>query len=132
MTMTYQERVGEWMEQTFADDVCKDVIERAMRFLEEATELCQSLGMTADQAATVARYVYGRPVGHPPQEVGGTMVTLAALCWATDLDMAAAGHVELDRIDTPEMRAKIAAKQVSKRLFGMVGPASEARQDPTS
>ncbi len=58
------------------------------------------------------------------------MVTLAALCWATDLDMEAAAWVELNRIDTPEMRAKIAAKQVSKRLFGMTGNSLTARKGP--
>lgn len=120
----FQDRVSAWMAETFSEDVRKDTIERAMRFLEEATELCQSLGLTPAQAATVTNYVYGRPVGDPPQEVGGAMVTLAALCAATGMDMAECGNIEMDRIDTPEMRAKIAAKQVSKRLFGMVGPAS--------
>jgi hypothetical protein len=121
----YQSRVAVWMSQTFSDDVRKDAIERAMRFLEEANELCQSIGLTAEQASVVTGYVYGRPVGEPSQEVGGSMVTLAALCDTIGLDMDDAGEVELSRINTPEMRAKIAAKQVSKRLFGMTGPAME-------
>ena len=45
-------------------------------------------------------YVYDRPVGDPPQEVGGVMVTLACLCLAADMDMHDAGEVELARIWT--------------------------------
>lgn len=121
----FQKRVGSWMEQTFPPEVRTDRIERAMRFLEEATELCQSIGLSREKAGVVLDYVFGRPVGEPWQEVGGSMVTLAALCEAIGQDMAACGEREFARIDTPEMRAKIAAKQVSKRLFGMTSALKE-------
>ncbi|MNN11716.1 hypothetical protein D3C81_1246860 [compost metagenome] len=57
-------------------------------------------------------YVYGRPVGDKHQEVGGVMVTLAALCLAQGLDMHTAGETELARIWTKveQIRAKQAAK----------------------
>ncbi|MFZ5744443.1 MAG: hypothetical protein ACOY7T_08195 [Pseudomonadota bacterium] len=121
----FQARVGGWMQQTFSPEVRTDQVERAMRFLEEATELCQSIGLTHEKAAVVLDYVFGRPVGEPWQEVGGSMVTLAALCEAIGHDMAACGEREFARIDTPEMREKIAAKQVSKRLFGMTSALKE-------
>jgi hypothetical protein len=41
-------------------------------------------------------------------------VTLAALCVANDLDMHAAGEIELARISVPETAAKIRAKQAAK------------------
>ena len=125
----FQFRVDEWMAATFSPEVRADKIERAMRFLEEATELCQAIGLSADKAHTVVDYVFGRPDGEPWQEVGGAMVTLAALCSAIGEDMDACGNRELGRINTPEMRAKIAAKQVSKRLFGVVGDSVEAQAD---
>lgn len=125
---SFQQSVDGWMRQTFPAEVRSDKIERAMRFLEEATELCQSIGLTHEKAAVVLNYVFGRPVGEPSQEVGGSMVTLAALCAAIGENMDECGQREFDRINTPEMRAKIAAKQVSKRLFGMT---SERAIDPT-
>ncbi len=114
-----QGRVGDWLHRTFDAETISNRTERVMRFLEEAMELGQALGITAAQTAKIAEYVYGRPVGEPYQEVGGTMITLAALCHVFGLDMQAEGERELARIDTPEMRAKIAAKQISKRMFGM-------------
>jgi hypothetical protein len=41
--------------------------------------------------------VYDRPVGHPDQEVGGVMVTLAGLCSASEINMDEAGDQELKR-----------------------------------
>ncbi|MFX5747833.1 hypothetical protein ABTE19_23195, partial [Acinetobacter baumannii] len=75
-----------------------DLPERNHRFFEEATELVQSTGMTQSEAHQLVDYVYGRPVGEPVQEVGGVMVTLAALCLAAKMDMHAAGETELARI----------------------------------
>ncbi|MEX0409334.1 hypothetical protein ABGN05_27200 [Aquibium sp. LZ166] len=40
-----------------------------------------------------------RDLGEPHQEVGGVMVTLAALCAANGLDMERSGAQELDRIE---------------------------------
>jgi hypothetical protein len=45
-------------------------------------------------------HFYGRPVGDPLQEVSGAMSTLAALCFANDMDIHQAGDVELARIWT--------------------------------
>lgn len=119
---TYQKRVDDWASRVFSDDIKGDKVERAMRFLEEATELAQATGLTAEKAHVVVDYVFGRPIGQSPQEVGGVMVTLAVLCQTLGHSMTECAEIELARIDTPEMREKIAAKQVSKRLFGMSGP----------
>ena len=59
-------------------------------------------------------YVFGRAVGEPAQEAGGVMVTLAALCLASGLDMHKAGEVELARISVPETMARVRAKQAAK------------------
>ena len=108
----FQQCVQPWMLACFGETIAGDREERNHRFLEEALELVQSTGCTASEAHQLVDYVYGRPVGEPVQEVGGVMVTLAALCLANDLDMHAAAETELARIWTKveQTRAKQAAK----------------------
>lgn len=122
----YQVRVREWMLIAFGIHIARDRAERRHRFLEEALELIQSLDGTAEEAHQLVDYVFGRAKGEPSQEVGGTMVTLAALCLAEDMDMHHLGDVELDRIMDPETMRKIRAKQAAKPAFGpLPGPSEE-------
>ncbi|AJG18803.1 hypothetical protein [Cupriavidus basilensis] len=111
-TEDFQARVQPWMMACFGAEISADAQERNHRFLEEALELVQACGATQSEAHQLVDYVYGRPVGEKVQEVGGVMVTLAALCLAQDLDMHAAGETELARIWTKveQIRAKQAAK----------------------
>jgi hypothetical protein len=108
----FQHRVLDWLMECFSMEVCRDTQERCHRFTEEALELVQSLGMTASEAHQLVDYVYGRPVGQMEQEVGGVMVTLAALCSSQDTGMEAAGEIELARIwkNIEKIRVKQAAK----------------------
>jgi NTP pyrophosphatase (non-canonical NTP hydrolase) len=98
--------------ECFGPTISADTQERNHRFLEEALELVQACGATQSEAHQLVDYVYGRPVGEKAQEVGGVMITLAALCLANDLDMHHAGETELARIWTKveEIRAKQTAK----------------------
>lgn len=115
----YQDHVGVWMRKVFPPEIVSNEQERAMRFLEESLELCQSLGLSADKVAKVAEYVYSRPVGEVGQEIGGVMITLACLCETTKWDMMILGEYELDRINQPEVMEKIKAKQVTKAILGI-------------
>ena len=112
MTDDFQNQVAPWMQACFGAEISADKVERNHRFLEEALELVQSLGCTQSEAHQLVDYVYGRQEGEPQQEVGGVMVTLAALCLASGLDMHECGDVELKRIWTKveQIRAKQAAK----------------------
>jgi hypothetical protein len=110
----FQDRVKPWMLACFGQEIADDTVERNHRFIEEALELVQCLGMPEEDAHQLVKYVYNRPQGEPVQEVGGVMVTLAALCLANRLDMHEAGEIELDRILHPDVMAKIRAKQASK------------------
>lgn len=94
----YQERVWSWMLECFGEEISSDRDERCYRFLEEALELVQASGCTADDAYKILKYVYGRPTGDQFQEVGGVMVTLAALCCTFDLDLEKAAETELARV----------------------------------
>lgn len=109
---TFQSRVQPWMLTCFGQEISMDTGERNHRFLEESLELVQSCGCTQSEAHQLVDYVFGRPVGDKPQEVGGVMVTLAALCLANAMDMHDCGEVELSRIWTKveQIRAKQAAK----------------------
>jgi hypothetical protein len=111
---SFQQRVQPWMMKCFGPVISADTVERNHRFLEKALELVQSLGCTRSEAHQLVDYVFSRPVGDPPQESGGVMVTHAALCLASGLDMHENGEVELARISQPETIEKIRAKQAAK------------------
>ena len=110
----YQKLVGKWTVDCFGEKIAKDPVERNHRFLEEALELVQSLNCTQDEAHKLVDYVYSRPVGEPSQEVGGSLVTLAALCKANELNMQESGWDELERITSEKTMAKIRLKQARK------------------
>src|SRR5207302_880683 len=64
------------------------------------------------EAHQLVDYVFGRAAGNASQEVGGVMVTLAALCLAQGIDMHESAETELSRIWTKieTIRNKQAAK----------------------
>ena len=110
----FQDRVQPWLVSCFGEDIAADRLERCDRFTEEAMELVQAVGYDRARAHALVDWVFDRETGEPHQEVGGVMVTLAALCIAHKLDLHEDGERELARISTPEMQAKIRAKQLAK------------------
>ena len=88
---------ADWAEECFGPTLAGSVQERTHRFLEEALELCQASGCTAEEAHLLVDYVYGRPVGEIPQETGGVMVTLAALCAANGVSLSECALREFNR-----------------------------------
>lgn len=124
----FQSRVRPWMFECFGAKIAADCVERNHRFLEEALELVQSCGCTASEAHQLVDYTFGRPSGEPEQEVGGVMVTLAALCLANCLCMHTAGETELARIGAPAMIEKIRAKQAAKPKHSPLPGPSEPRK----
>lgn len=122
--VSFQDRVQPWMMACFGPEISGDKLERGDRLLEEVLELLQSVGYPRERIASLSSYVWSRPKGEPAQEVGGSMVTLAAFCLAHDLDMHAAGETELARIWTKveAIRAKQAAKPTGSALPVAVEP----------
>lgn len=115
---SFQARVGHWMQACFGPAISADRLERGDRLLEEVLELLQSGGYPPERVAALTGYVWSRPAGQPPQEVGGVEVTLAAYCLAHGLDKHEAGETELARIWTKveAIRAKQAAKPTGSAL----------------
>lgn len=87
----FQSVVKEWLYACFGPDFMQDRQGRNQRFFEEATECVQAGGMSREDAHMLVDYVYDRPVGELHQEIGGAVLTLAALCIVNNeqLDRAA-------------------------------------------
>lgn len=116
----FQAEVGDWMKVCFGTEIADDRLERGDRFIEEALELAQTVpGFTAERGHALVDYVFGRPVGERGQEVGGVMVTLAALCNTFGLSISGEADRELARIWTKidVIRAKQAAKPTGSALL---------------
>jgi NTP pyrophosphatase (non-canonical NTP hydrolase) len=93
-----QDRVWLWALQCFGTESCLDKRSRTHRFLEEALELAQAAGCPRNEAMRLVDYVYGRDRGAVHQEVGGVMLTLAALCHAHGIAMNIEAERELCRV----------------------------------
>ncbi len=93
----FQRRVADWLAACFGRERVVEPLERSHRMLEEALELAQACGCTEEDAHRLTSYVFARPSGGLHEEVGGVMVTVAALCGVIGVDMAAAAEVELSR-----------------------------------
>src|SRR5690606_23251226 len=92
-----QAKAVTWAKACFGFDQVMDRKLRALRFLEEAIELVQAAGLSIEEVERVKQYVYWRPPGEIPQEVGGVMVTLGVFCYAHELQMNELGHREIER-----------------------------------
>lgn len=73
-----QELVANWVAATFGADVT--LKERGARFVEEALELGQALGLSISDIEGLAGRVYSRPPGRSDKEVGDVSVTLLSVC----------------------------------------------------
>jgi len=115
----FQQGVDVWMDECFGAEIKTDQLERADRFIEEALELSQTFpDFGAERAHALVDYVFSRTVGNRPQEVGGVMVTLAALCNASQVSIEESARAELARVWTKvdQIRAKQAAKPKGSAL----------------
>ncbi|MEO1989664.1 MAG: hypothetical protein ABGX47_23900 [Martelella sp.] len=115
-TEPFQKRVDPWMQACFGAEISADRLERGDRLIEEVLELLQAVGYPRERITSLMDYTWSKPPGEPPQEVGGTMVTLAAFCLAYGFDMHDAGETELARVWTKveQIRAKQAGRTAPK------------------
>lgn len=86
-----------WAAQMFGD-IVYDTGERALRFLEEALELVQTQGLTAERAHALVDRVYGREPGDVFKEIGQAQLTLDVLCENAGYDPYLEAEREFRRI----------------------------------
>ena len=92
-----QALVYEWVCRTFGTPNA-GVVERVLRLFEETVELAQAEGLTPERLHAVIAYVYGKPPGDAPQEVGGIGTTLLAYCAAKGISADKFELAELERV----------------------------------
>jgi hypothetical protein len=116
----FQRRSAGWARDCFGEDIAVDRIERSDRALEEMLELYQAVGNTRARALELVRYVFSRPVGSIPQELGSVGMTLATLAEACGEDLEACAEAELARVaeNIEKIRAKRAAQTDGSPLPG--------------
>lgn len=112
----FQSRVSKWVRLCLGVEIATNKMERNYRFIEESVELVQALGCSKEDVLKMVEHVYSRDPGEPRQEIGGVMVTLAALCEANHFDMQWAGDDELFRIMKPEVMEKVRKKHFEKPI----------------
>lgn len=104
----FQTRASMCVRKKFGNELAHDRLELTYRFLEEALKLSQACGCTRESVHGLVDYVYDKQEGHRNKELGATMLALAALCTALNLDMKTAGELELKRVHflTKEIKAQ--------------------------
>jgi NTP pyrophosphatase (non-canonical NTP hydrolase) len=116
----FQERVLTWAQKCFWRPDALAPPQRSFRFVEEALELAQAVGTSRGDVLRLVDYVYGRPIGKPEQEMGGVLVTAAALASSLGVDMNECAEKELSRCvtNTERIRAKDMGKLQRSPLPG--------------
>ena len=66
---------NDWATRCFGDEQMRDPLTRAIRLVEEAAELAQSVGVERTAVWEVVSEVYNREPGKPFQEMGGVFMT---------------------------------------------------------
>ncbi|MEI2299304.1 hypothetical protein [Ensifer sp. MJa1] len=134
-TANYQGRVADAHHALFHDDPT-DVAERLARFMEEANETCQALGMTREDAHRLVDYTYDRPAGEPAKEIGSAMLTLTSLCVVAGYDLMSCAEADLEKLQRPETIDRIRVKRSTRHGRGPLpgfdpsSPGKDGGQEP--
>lgn len=102
--------------------------ERGLRFLEEAIELVQAVGIMRSDVREMVDHVYDKPVGSVRSEIAGSMITLAVLADALGYDLQDASMEELARIEREI--GVIRERHFKKKLRADKEPEPEPEPEP--
>lgn len=86
-----------WAVSIFGEGA-EDGEERAMRFIEEATELVNAVGLSASVVHAIVERIYTRQKGDRGREMGQAMLTLELLAEVYGIDPSQCADVEFARI----------------------------------
>ena len=107
-----------WVRRTFGDKIMDNPKERATRVLEEALELSQAMDVPREEVLRLVAVIYDHPVGEVPQEIGGLIVTLLALCAHRGVRLDDLAQREIARI-TLKDREDFRKRQDAKADLGV-------------
>lgn len=88
-----------WAHDTFGE-IALDPRERTLRFLEEAVELAQAMGVAMDTTDAIVARVYRKPPGEPRREFGQALATFELLAKAAEVDADAEATKEFHRVQS--------------------------------
>ncbi len=114
--------VYDWAVNTFGI-VATSQDERAARFLEEAIELVQAMGLSEIMAEAILARVYSRNPGDPAQEIGQAQLTLECLAETAGFCADAEAELEFERIRRLP-KDYFVRRQNAKAKIGIGGEAS--------
>lgn len=116
MNKTVAMMIFNWAKSTFGDSAA-DPCERAIRNVEEAVEVAQTLGVDKDMVLRTVERTYSRPAGGILEELGGNLVTLLSLIYVTGNDPEAILYNEVYRITSrsPDVWKKKHDEKISDR-----------------
>ena len=95
--MIRQQALLAWAVDTFGE-VANSPTERALRLIEEAAEVVQTVGLTKEEAIRVIERVYSRPAGELGNELGGLVMTAECLAEVMKHDLYLQADAEYLRI----------------------------------
>lgn len=95
---SFQNRAYHWQVAMLGEKRGMDPIDRGRRFVEEALEFSQSIGVTIGDVRLIADAVYGKPKGDPTAECGAALFTLAMAATTAGVQLLSAGETELERV----------------------------------
>jgi hypothetical protein len=111
-TLVQQDIVTDWIQRMWPEDPVIRPEMRIIRFLEEALELGQAMGVSIDKIDELIGQVYSKEPGEVPQEIAGSYNTLLAVAASVGVDAGSAGRTELD--DAWDRREEVRAKSKTK------------------
>jgi hypothetical protein len=112
-----QRMIYEWVVRVFGTRNAMSG-ERAARFVEEAVELVQAVGLSRERVMAIVDVVYSRPKGDVFQEIGGVGLTLLALAAAVNYSAEVAEVAEMCRVFA-KSDAHFRARQTEKAGQGI-------------
>lgn len=120
--------VEQWVRQMFGENSASDIKERAMRLLEEAIEVAQSVGIEERHVCKLAAHVYDAPAGDPQQELGGVGVCALAFAAAIGVSCDYREELELKRIQS-KTREHFASRHQVKVDAGVALPSEKPTEN---
>jgi NTP pyrophosphatase (non-canonical NTP hydrolase) len=109
----HQKDWATWLRVAFPEDPVVRPKMRVTRFLEEAIELAQALGVEREKAHELLDFVYDKPVGAVDQELAGSFATLLLVAESQGLDLGQEGVKELRSAMTEVIRNQIITNSIT-------------------